>query len=108
MTLIGFCVALISTPIFAEIVHIVIEKENKRPGIFGKGGATSQAYGLFNVAFAVGTMIGPVMGGYIKKSAGWGTMAWSIAVLSAVTSIPVFLVTGGWIGHRKLSRPSLD
>ena len=98
VSLIGCCIALINTPIFAEIVHIVYEKERQRPGIFGKAGATAQAYGLFNVAFAVGTIAGPLMAGYIKDNAGWGTMGWSIGVLCAATSVPVFLVTGGWVG----------
>ena len=108
MSLIGFCITLITTPIFAEIIHIVIEKERQRPGIFGKTGATAQAYGLFNVSFAIGTIVGPLMAGYIRKSGGWGTMGWSIAILSAVTSVPVFLVTGGWIWRERLGRARLD
>lgn len=93
---IGLCITLISTPIFAEIVHIVHEKERQRGAIFGEAGATAQAYGLWNVAFAAGTIAGPLMAGYIKEHAGWGTMGWSIGALSAATSIPVFQVTGGW------------
>ncbi|BDD61269.1 hypothetical protein MAP00_006329 [Monascus purpureus] len=98
ISLIGLCIALINTPIFAEIVHIVYEKERQRPGIFGEAGAMAQAYALFNVAFAAGTIAGPLMAGYIKEHAGWGTMGWSLGVISAATSIPVFLVTGGWVG----------
>lgn len=100
MCLIGLSVTLIMTPIFSEMIHIVYDKERQRPEIFGKTSPTAQAYGLFNVAFAAGTIIGPFMGGYVKKSAGWGTMGWSMGILSGVTSIPVFLVTGGWIGTR--------
>lgn len=100
VALIGLCIALINTPIFAEIVHIINEKERQRPGIFGDSGATAQAYGLWNLAFAAGTIAGPLMAGYIRDHAGWGTMGWSIGVLSAVASVPVFLVTGGWVGAR--------
>lgn len=104
ISLIGLCVALVNTPIFAEIVHIVNEKERQRPGIFGEAGATAQAYGLWNVAFAAGTIAGPLMAGYIKDYAGWETMGWSIGVLSAAVSIPVFPVTGGWVGARDQRR----
>lgn len=96
--LIGLSITVISTPIFAEIIHIVNEKERQRPGVFGEAGATAQAYGLWNIAFAAGTIAGPLMAGYVKEYAGWGTMGWSIGALSAAVSIPVFLVTGGWVG----------
>lgn len=98
VSLLGVCIALVSTPIFAEIVQIVHEKEQQYPGIFGDAGATAQAYGLFNVAFAAGTILGPLMAGNIRDQAGWGTMGLSIGILSVGTSVPVFLFTGGWIG----------
>lgn len=31
------------------------------------------------------------------EHAGWGTLAWSLAVLSAVCVVPAMLWTGGWI-----------
>lgn len=100
LLLIGAALALISTPIFTEIIHIVYAKERQRPGIFGRGGATGQAYGLFNMAYAAGTIAGPLMTGYIEIDAGWGTMGLSLGLLSAVTSVPVLLLTGGWVGKK--------
>lgn len=58
---IGFAPSLISTPMFTEIVYVTYAKERQRPGIFGRTGATAQAYGLFNVAFAAGTIVGPML-----------------------------------------------
>ena len=104
LALIGVAISLVITPIFTEIVHIVYEKEMQRPGIFGRSGATAQAYGLFNVAFAAGTIFGPLMAGFIKDRSGWGSMSLALGVLSAGTSVPVFLLTGGWIGDRKTQK----
>lgn len=101
LVLIGIGIALVNAPVFTEIVHIVYAKERQRPGSFGAGGATAQAYGLFNVAFAAGTIVGPIYAGFVRETAGWGTMGWSLGLLSGVTSIPVLLVTGGWIGKRQ-------
>ncbi|KAI9730022.1 MAG: hypothetical protein M1818_008291 [Claussenomyces sp. TS43310] len=104
LSLIGFDLALVSTPMFTEIILIVYAKERQRPGIFGRTGATAQAYGLFNVAFAAGTITGPLWAGYVKLDAGWGTMSWSLGLLSVAASVPVLLLTGGWIGKRCKAR----
>ena len=54
-----------------------------------------QAYALFNMAYAAGTLIGPLWAGFVHQEAGWGTMAWSLALLSAVTAVPMAIWTGG-------------
>ncbi|MCJ1270378.1 hypothetical protein MMC22_010275 [Lobaria immixta] len=99
---IGIGIALVSAPVFTEIVHIVYAKERQNPGAFGAGGATAQAYGLFNVAFAAGMIVGPLYAGFVRETAGWGTMGWGLGLICGVTSIPVLLVTGGWIGKRQI------
>ncbi|KAI8634352.1 major facilitator superfamily domain-containing protein [Xylariaceae sp. FL1651] len=101
LALIGVSLTLVNTPIFTEIVHIVNAKERDRPGIFGPGGATAQAYGLFNVAFAAGTIVGPLFAGFVRERSGWGTMGWSLGALSGSASVPVFLMTGGWAGGKR-------
>lgn len=63
---IGIGIALVSAPVFTEIVHIVYAKERQKPGAFGAGGATAQAYGLFNVAFAAGMIVGPIYAGFVR------------------------------------------
>lgn len=84
-------------PIMVEISYVVEQKEKKNPGLFGSKGAYAQAYGLFNFAWALGCLIGPIWAGYVKESAGWGTMSWSLAVLALVTSVPAGIWTGGSI-----------
>ncbi|KAL6706387.1 hypothetical protein ACN47E_005493 [Coniothyrium glycines] len=97
----GLFLAVTFPPIMAEISGVVEAKEkgmlaSGRPG-FGTGGAYAQAYALFNVAFAAGCMIGPLLAGFIRDAQGWATMAWVLGLLSAVSSIPSFMWLGGWI-----------
>ncbi|QDS71230.1 hypothetical protein FKW77_010444 [Venturia effusa] len=94
---IGFSLDLAMPPIMVEISSVVEQKEKTNPGLFGKTGAYAQAYGLFNFAWAVGCLIGPIWAGYVKESAGWGTMSWSLALLALVTSVPAGIWTGGSI-----------
>ncbi|KAF2736523.1 MFS transporter-like protein [Polyplosphaeria fusca] len=101
LALIGLFLSFTFPPIMAEISGIVEAKEKKmvengRPG-YGTGGAYAQAYALFNVAFAAGCMVGPLLAGFIVQDKGWATMAWVLGLLCGITAIPTFLYLGGWI-----------
>ncbi|KAI9677962.1 MAG: hypothetical protein M1822_008070 [Bathelium mastoideum] len=97
--LIGFGITLVFAPITAEITYVVEAKERKQPGLFGANGATAQAYGLFNVAWAGGCLIGPLWAGMVNETAGWNTMAWTLGLLSFVTAFPTAIWTGGLISR---------
>jgi MFS family permease len=97
LTAIGFAVAMSMTPLMAEIDHVVELEEKKQPGNFGKRGAAAQGYGLFNTAYALGTLIGPLWAGFVVQNAGWGTMGWTLGLLSGVTGVATFWWTGGRI-----------
>lgn len=108
---IGLSLTLTFPPFMAEIAVVAEAKEHKMKAERGKGwgncGAYAQAYGLFNMAFAGGCLVGPVWAGFIRNKAGWATMAWTLGLLSAITSVPTFLWMGGWIGEagfRELER----
>jgi MFS family permease len=58
-------------------------------------GNYGQAYGLFNVAFSAGFLVGPLWGGYITQKAGWDIMVGSLAGLAGACAIPVAIWTGG-------------
>jgi MFS family permease len=58
-------------------------------------GNYGQAYGLFNVAFSSGFLIGPLWGGYVTEKAGWNIMVGSLAGLAGASAIPVFIWSGG-------------
>lgn len=106
LSFLGFTLMVAMVPFLAEISYVVMAKEKARPGAFGKKGAYAQAYGIFNCAFSGGMVLGPLWGGFLVGSAGWGTMAWSLAVVSAFSVIPAVLWTGGWIGRGTTERAS--
>lgn len=104
LVLIGLALTLSFPAIMAEITHIVSAKERSKPHgttFGGKGGAYAQAYGLFNMAFAVGTLVGPIWAGLIKQDYGWATMAWTLGLLSGVTTIPCAIWVDGSIRKRR-------
>ena len=97
LALIGVALTLVMPPLMAEITYVVEAKEKQRPGRYGTTGAYAQAYGLFVTAFAAGTLIGPIWAGYVRESAGWGTMAWSLGLFSLAAAVPCAIWTGGLI-----------
>lgn len=107
LAFIGLAITFIVTPVFTEIINSVDEMEKECPENFGKQSATAQAYGLFDSAYAGGSIVGPLFAGLIKDHAGWGAMGLSLGVLCAVTSVPVLLFMGGWIGDQK-AQPEHD
>ncbi|KAF2100970.1 MFS transporter-like protein [Rhizodiscina lignyota] len=104
LVLIGLSLDLIIGPLMAEISLAVEDKELRNPGMFGEKGAYAQAYGLFNAAFAAGCLVGPIWGGMIKEHAGWGTMTWTLGLLSGVTAVPTMIWCGGSIFKKRRAR----
>lgn len=101
---IGVALAAIMPAVMAEVTYVVVEKEGRWPGCFGSKGAYAQAYGLFNMAWAGGALVGPIWAGYVREAAGWGAMGWSLGVLCAACAVPAGLWCGGWVGGKKGGR----
>lgn len=99
--LLGLSFDLMIGPLMAEISWAVEDEEERSPGLFGEKGAYAQAYGLFNTAWAAGCLVGPLWGGMVKETAGWGTMTWTLALLSGVTAVPTAMWCGGSITKRR-------
>ncbi|KAI8629885.1 MFS transporter-like protein [Xylariaceae sp. FL1651] len=95
LALAGFTLPFSMTPLMAEISYVIEAKEAKSPGIFGEKGVYGLAYGLFNTAFALGGIVGPIWAGYVVESAGWGTLAWTFGLWSASAAAVVFFWLGG-------------
>lgn len=105
LVIIGICLVFMITPTMAEITYAVEAKTKRRPvGFFGKNGAFAQAYSLFNMAWASGSMIGPLVGGLTSGEKGWGTSTVILGVISVGTAIPAALWTGGSIFKMMKSR----
>ncbi|KAA6415862.1 MAG: MFS transporter [Lasallia pustulata] len=100
LALLGAALTMVMTPLLAEITYVVEAKEKKKPEAFGAGGAYAQAYGLFNVAFAAGSLVGPIWAGFVEQRAGWSTMSWTLGLVSAVSAVPVVVYSGGLITKR--------
>lgn len=109
LAIIGVTLNLILVPMMAEITYAVEAKAaNRPPGYFGKGGAYAQAYGLFNMSFAGGSMAGPLLAGLVRQQAGWGTTTLVLGCLSAFTAVPTLLWGGGSIfKQRKAKRDGI-
>ncbi|KAK4555805.1 hypothetical protein LTR86_007025 [Recurvomyces mirabilis] len=105
LALFGLAMTLVITPIMAEITYAVDAKAQRHPpGFFGKNGAYAQAYSLFNMAWAAGCFIGPLMGGLINQRAGWGASTLVLGCLSIFTAVPTAVWTGGSIFKQRRSR----
>lgn len=96
--LLALCAALsmlFEIPIQIDIVLAVEERMRANPAHYGKRGAYAQAFGLANLMFALGLMVGPLWGGFLNESAGWATMTMSLGVMTGATAIPAVIWTGG-------------
>lgn len=102
IALIGLFLTLALTPVMAEVTYAVMDKESRRPkGYYGKNGAYAQAYSLFNMAWAAGCMVGPLLAGLIVNSRGWPVATLVLGCLSIFTALPVVVWTGGSYRKRK-------
>lgn len=100
LALLGASFIMITPAVMAEITFILQDLEEKKPGRFGSNGAYAQGYGLYNVAWSAGTLVGPLWAGFVKDAAGWGTMTWSLGLLSFVTAFPTAYYTSGKLNFR--------
>ncbi|KAI1808952.1 MFS general substrate transporter [Daldinia bambusicola] len=91
----GVALAFANVPLMAEITYVIEAKDAEQPGIFGDKGVYGLGYGLFNMAFSLGGVVGPLWAGYLVESAGWGTLTWSFAVWAASGAVVSFFWIGG-------------
>ena len=97
LVFIGLALSMAMTPLLAEITYVVGHKEKSHPGAFGGKGAYALSYGLFNSFFAGGMLVGPIWGGFVTQGKGWGTLCWTLALLSISGAVVAELWVGGWI-----------
>ena len=96
LALLGFTLSMVLVPLMAEVTYAVEATVAKRPvGFLGEKGAYAQAYGLFNMAFAAGCLVGPLVGGLLNQRVGWSATTLVLGCLSAFSAFPTFWWTGG-------------
>lgn len=88
---VGCGIACTSGCLMAEINWAIQADQSPEPG----AKPIALAYGLYNVAFSGGALIGPLLGGFIRDRAGWQSVGWTLAVLSFLTGITQALWLGG-------------
>ncbi|KAF5661583.1 vesicular amine transporter [Fusarium heterosporum] len=96
---VGITTACIFGPLMAEITWSVQGEDGT-----GGAGEIAQAYGLYNMAYSGGSLVGPIMGGFVKDSSGWGTVGWSLGIVVFVSGVPTILYTGGPLKIRSQGR----
>jgi len=96
----GFFGSAVLSPILSEIAAVVA-LENKEDG---ESDGFAKSYAVFNIAFAGGMLIGPLMGGYIYSSIGFFWLNIILGLL-LVVCIPVVWF---WVGvkGKLIKRPA--
>ena len=93
--LIGLALNLILTPIFTETKEAVDEIEERAPGVFGEGGAYAMGFALMNMAYAAGSLVGPLLGSLMVGRIGWRGVTTVVGVVCAVCVGPSVWAVGG-------------
>ena len=93
--LLGISLNMILTPSWSDASYTVDEIMNNEPGIFGTKGAYAQAFGLMNMAYAIGSVVGPLLGGFLVENVGWNDLTLGTGIFCALCVIPCLFATGG-------------
>lgn len=90
----GLSIVFVEITAMTEVFKVVDDHEIEFPGAFGERSPVAQAYALFNMAFAGGQLLGPILAGGIRVWAGWNTMTLVIGLVCGLTAIPMGLYSG--------------
>lgn len=93
--LLGISLNMILTPSWSDASYTVDEIMSNEPGIFGTKGAYAQAFGLMNMAYAIGSLVGPLLGGFLVENVGWNDLTLGTGIFCALCIVPCLFATGG-------------
>lgn len=105
---VGLCISAILAPVTGEFSNAVSKFEAKNPGSLGRGKGFGQVYGLFNIAYSLGSLIGPFQAGGIVASKGWNTAVLSLGIVTFITAFITLPFTGGNILERRRKNRQQD
>ncbi|KAJ5310656.1 uncharacterized protein N7443_003117 [Penicillium atrosanguineum] len=91
LLLLGLSIVTIEIVAMTEVFQVIEDFELEFPGAFGEKSPVAQSYALFNMAFAGGQLLGPILAGGVRVHAGWGVMTLVIGALCAATAFPLAL-----------------
>ena len=92
---IGTALNMVLAPVWSDTIYLVDQKTKDCPGIFGEKGAYAQAFALMNMAYAIGSVMGPLLGGWLMEQVGWSWVTLGAGVLSGLCVVPCIMYTGG-------------
>ncbi|KAL8897753.1 MAG: hypothetical protein Q9207_007048 [Kuettlingeria erythrocarpa] len=92
---IGIGLNLIFPPLAADLFYEVGILTETHAETFGKGGAYAQAYSLLCLALGAGTAFGPIWAGTFYQKTNWPITMATLAGLTALPALGVFIYTGG-------------
>lgn len=90
----GTALNMVLTPVWSDTVYLVSERINDQPGIFGGKSPYAQAFGLMNMAYAIGSVLGPLLGGWLLEKVGFTAITLGAGILCGVCVIPSLMYTG--------------
>ena len=88
ISLLGFSCAFIFAPLLPEIIDAVQDKEE----IGENQELNDKASGLFNSSFAIGCLLGPIIGGLLNDNFGYRTTCDIMAFFSLIYSFIYFSI----------------
>ncbi|KAI0154020.1 major facilitator superfamily domain-containing protein [Pestalotiopsis sp. NC0098] len=91
----GVGLAVIGSPSFVEASEVVQKYDQANPEFFGANGPYAQLYGFSSMFFCAGLTLGPILGGALKDSIGYGNANAVFAAVSAIAAVLSYLVVGG-------------
>ncbi|CZT18433.1 related to vesicular amine transporter [Ramularia collo-cygni] len=70
-----------------QLIIIADELKDSHPSVFGVHGSNSKMYAITEVAFNVGMMLGPLIGGVLSETLGFSNMCCALAILAVLVGI---------------------
>ena len=99
----GLAICAASLAAMSEVFEVVYSPESS--GASNNANPVAQGYALYNMAFAGGQLVGPILGGFLKARLGWNTMTLAIALITAATAVANALYAGEQPSYDELIGP---
>ena len=96
LLLAGIFLSMILTPVFSDIAYMVEERKSAtRQGKRAEDGVYSQAFALMSVAYASGSLVGPLAGGLLAEKVTWTGLTIGAGTFCALCAVPSYWALGG-------------
>ncbi|KAM5474593.1 hypothetical protein MauCBS54593_002169 [Microsporum audouinii] len=99
----GLTICAASLAAILEVFEAIYFPESS--GTSNNANPVAQGYTLYNMAFAGGQLVGPILGGFLKARLGWNTMTLVIALITGATAVASALYTGEQPPYNELLGP---